>query len=88
MRNTSNNVQADKLINQTAASNETEFVDDSDSRSAPSYTFYAPQKILQRSKFVLDMSRAVMEYLQEWLNVKYPLAKLGMTNSTTKSFEN
>lgn len=48
-----------------------------DSRTAPSYTFYAPKKILLKSGFVLQMSRNVLEYLQDWLNVRYPLAKLG-----------
>lgn len=52
--------------------------DDSEVRSAPSYTFYAPDKILKGSHIVLQTSRDVLEYLQVWLNVKYPLAKLGM----------
>lgn len=73
------NGHTDRPINRTIPLNETEFIDDTDIRTAPSYTFYAPQKILQRSKFVLDMSRDVLEYLQDWLNVKYPLAKLGRT---------
>lgn len=77
LRNTTNNGSADKSINRTLSSNETEMIDESELRTAPSYTFYAPQKILQRSTFVLQMSRDVLEYLQEWLNVKYPLAKLG-----------
>lgn len=64
-------------MNRTLSSNETEVIDESELRTAPSYTFYAPQKILQRSTFVLQMSRDVLEYLQEWLNVKYPLVKLG-----------
>lgn len=77
VKNISANALTDKLLNRTAGSNETDLIDESDIRTAPSYTFYAPQKILQRSKFVLDMSRDVLEYLQDWLNVKYPLAKLG-----------
>lgn len=79
VKNISANALADKMINRTAASNESDIIDDTELRTAPSYTFYAPQKILQRSKFVLDMSRDVLEYLQDWLNVKYPLAKLGMS---------
>lgn len=75
-RNTSGNA-LEKSTNRTLASNETDVLDDFDSRTAPSYTFYAPRKILQRSGFVLQMSRDVLEYLQDWLNVKYPLAKLG-----------
>lgn len=77
VKNISANGHTDRPINRTTPLNETEFIDDTDIRTAPSYTFYAPQKILQRSKFVLDMSRDVLEYLQDWLNVKYPLAKLG-----------
>lgn len=77
VKSTTDNKHIDKSQNRTAGSNETELVDDADVRTAPSYTFYAPQKILQRSKFVLDMSRDVLEYLQDWLAVKYPLAKLG-----------
>lgn len=77
LRNTTNNGSADKSMNRTLSSNETEVIDESELRTAPSYTFYAPQKILQRSTFVLQMSRDVLEYLQEWLNVKYPLVKLG-----------
>lgn len=77
VKNTTAIGHGDKTHNRTAGSNETELVDDSELRTAPSYTFYAPQKILQRSKFVLDMSRDVLEYFQDWLAVKYPLAKLG-----------
>lgn len=77
VKNISGNGHTDRPVNRTTPLNETEFIDDTDIRTAPSYTFYAPQKILQRSKFVLDMSRDVLEYLQDWLNVKYPLAKLG-----------
>lgn len=68
---------ASAAINRTNGHNETGIYDDSELRTAPSYTFYAPQKILQRSGFVLQMSRDVLEYLQDWLNVKYPLTKLG-----------
>lgn len=80
---TTNGSTLDKSLNRTILSNETEIIDDADVRTAPSYTFYAPQKILQRSTFVLQMSRDVLEYLQDWLNVKYPLAKLGMINTHT-----
>lgn len=77
VKNISANGHVDRPLNRTTLLNETELIDDTDVRTAPSYTFYAPQKILQRSKFVLDMSRDVLEYLQDWLSVKYPLAKLG-----------
>lgn len=45
--------------------------------TAPSYTFYASRKILERSGFVLHTSRDVLEFLQAWLGVAYPLVKLG-----------
>lgn len=45
--------------------------------TAPSYTFYASRKILERSGFVLHTSRDVLEFLQTWLGVAYPLVKLG-----------
>lgn len=50
--------------------------DDGVIRTAPSYTFYATRKVLGRSGFVLHTSRDVLEYLQSWLGVAYPLAKL------------
>lgn len=77
-RHTSTNGNNDRAPNRTIALNETDPMDDPNAKTAPSYTFYAPQKILQRSTFVLEMSRDVLEYLQDWLGVKYPLAKLGM----------
>lgn len=43
---------------------------------APSYTFYAPRELLQRSSFILHTSRDVLEYLQTWLEVSYPLTKV------------
>lgn len=61
-------------INPSNTSNDTSL--DGDARTAPSYTFYAPKKILQKSGFVLQMSRNVLEYLQNWLDVRYPIAKL------------
>lgn len=51
--------------------------DDGEIRTAPSYTFYASEKILNESSFVLNTSRDVLEYLQDWLNVRYPFTKLG-----------
>lgn len=76
-RHTNGNAAAERAPNRTNVSNETELTDDPNVRTAPSYTFYAPQKILQRSTFVLQTSRDVLEYLQDWLGVRYPLAKLG-----------
>lgn len=52
--------------------------DDGEIRTAPSYTFYASEKILNESSFVLNTSRDVLEYLQDWLNVRYPFTKLGL----------
>lgn len=43
---------------------------------APSYTFYAPRDLLPRSSFILHTSRDVLEYLQTWLEVSYPLTKV------------
>ncbi|XP_073815531.1 endoplasmic reticulum aminopeptidase 2 isoform X1 [Musca autumnalis] len=43
---------------------------------APSYTFYAPRELLPRSSFILHTSRDVLEYLQTWLEVSYPLTKV------------
>lgn len=51
-------------------------IDDGVIRSAPSYTFYAPEFILPRTKFMLHTSRDILEHLQQWLNVPYPLSKL------------
>lgn len=45
-------------------------------RRAPTYTFYAPNELLQRSSFILHTSRDVLEYLQTWLDVSYPLTKV------------
>lgn len=44
--------------------------------TAPSYTIYAPPAVLQRAGFVLHTCRDVLEYLQTWLGVAYPLPKL------------
>lgn len=44
--------------------------------SAPSYTFYASKETLAKSRFILHTSRDVLEYLQHWLGVAYPLPKL------------
>lgn len=45
-------------------------------RTAPSYTFYAPENILSKTKFILHTSRDILEHLQNWLNVPYPFTKL------------
>lgn len=42
----------------------------------PMYTFYAQSDLLDRSDFILNTSRSIMEYLQNWLNVTYPLSKI------------
>lgn len=44
--------------------------------SAPSYTFYASKDTLPKSHFILHTSRDVLEYLQMWLGVPYPLSKV------------
>lgn len=43
---------------------------------APSYTFYAANDTLKKTKFILYTSRDVLEHLQVWLGVHYPLDKL------------
>ncbi|XP_062123522.1 LOW QUALITY PROTEIN: endoplasmic reticulum aminopeptidase 2 [Drosophila sulfurigaster albostrigata] len=45
-------------------------------KRAPSYTFYAPRDLLPRSSFILHTSRDVLEYLQTWLDISYPLTKV------------
>lgn len=45
-------------------------------KRAPSYTFYAPRDLLIRSSFILHTSRDVLEYLQTWLDISYPLTKV------------
>ncbi|KAL9891800.1 endoplasmic reticulum aminopeptidase 2 isoform X2 [Glossina fuscipes] len=45
-------------------------------KRAPSYTFYAPRDLLPRSSFILHTSREVLEYMQTWLEVSYPLTKV------------
>lgn len=42
----------------------------------PIYTFYAQNELLDRSDFILNTSRSILEYLQTWLNVTYPLSKI------------
>lgn len=79
---------ASAATNRTNAHVDASAFDENEVRTAPSYTFYAPQKILQRSGFVLQMSRDVLEYLQDWLNVKYPLTKLGESLDSTSTRDN
>lgn len=79
---------ASAALNRTNGHNDTSAYYENEVRTAPSYTFYAPQKILQRSGFVLQMSRDVLEYLQDWLNVKYPLTKLGEFANRIQFFGN
>jgi aminopeptidase N len=50
--------------------------DDGIIRTAPSYTFYAPENILSKTRFILHTSRDILEHLQNWLNVPYPFSKL------------
>lgn len=42
-------------------------------KSAPSYTFYATETLLPKTKFILETSRNILEHLQQWLNVSYLL---------------
>lgn len=45
-------------------------------KRGPAYTFYAQSELLDRSDFILNTSRSILEYLQTWLNVTYPLSKI------------
>lgn len=94
---TTNNNSAQQLANATLAKttitnqNNTNSSDvnknnENDIKTAPSYTFYASRKILERSGFVLHTSRDVLEHLQEWFGVAYPLAKLGNPHIYLKCF--
>lgn len=56
--------------------NMTHLRDDGSIGTAPSYTFYAPEDVLPKTKFILHTSRDILEHLQLWLNVPYPLSKL------------
>lgn len=44
---------------------------------APSYTFYCAQEYMENGKDILLISRRILEFFQPWLNVQYPLSKLG-----------
>lgn len=52
-------------------------INDTNLHRAPYYTFYSSRNTLQKYDFVLNTSRDVLEYLQTWLGVLYPLDKLG-----------
>uniref|UniRef100_A0A182NN63 Aminopeptidase n=1 Tax=Anopheles dirus TaxID=7168 RepID=A0A182NN63_9DIPT len=45
-------------------------------RTAPAYSFYAPETHISKGSFILHTSRDILEYLQQWLSVAYPLSKL------------
>ncbi|XP_055637883.1 endoplasmic reticulum aminopeptidase 2 isoform X2 [Toxorhynchites rutilus septentrionalis] len=45
-------------------------------KTAPAYSFYAPKPYVDKGSFVLHTSRDILEYLQQWLGVAYPLSKL------------
>ncbi|XP_052861884.1 thyrotropin-releasing hormone-degrading ectoenzyme isoform X2 [Anopheles cruzii] len=45
-------------------------------RTAPAYSFYAPETHIGKGSFILHTSRDILEYLQQWLSVAYPLSKL------------
>uniref|UniRef100_A0A182YP00 Uncharacterized protein n=1 Tax=Anopheles stephensi TaxID=30069 RepID=A0A182YP00_ANOST len=45
-------------------------------RTAPAYSFYAPETHIAKGSFILHTSRDILEYLQQWLSVAYPLSKL------------
>lgn len=68
--NETNGKNHDKITNETNLDGDLEI------RTAPSYTFYASRGFISKSGFVLQTSRDVLEYLQTWLGVAYPLVKL------------
>ncbi|XP_058124013.1 aminopeptidase N [Anopheles ziemanni] len=45
-------------------------------KTAPAYSFYAPETHIAKGTFILHTSRDILEYLQQWLSVAYPLSKL------------
>lgn len=65
-----------KSENQVKEENHGIVADDGVIRSAPSYTFYAPEEILPKTKFILHTSRDILEHLQMWINVPFPFSKL------------
>lgn len=44
---------------------------------ATSYTFYCAQEYIENGKDILLISRRILEFFQPWLDVQYPLSKLG-----------
>ncbi|XP_058449769.1 endoplasmic reticulum aminopeptidase 2 isoform X1 [Malaya genurostris] len=56
--------------------NHTSANDALDIKTAPAYSFYAPKPCVDKGNFVLHTSRDILEYLQQWLGVAYPLSKL------------
>ncbi|XP_055613354.1 endoplasmic reticulum aminopeptidase 2 [Uranotaenia lowii] len=56
--------------------NHTSASDTLDIKTAPAYSFYAPSPYVDKGSFVLHTSRDILEYLQQWLGVAYPLSKL------------
>lgn len=65
-----------KSENQVKEENHGIVADDGVIRSAPSYTFYAPEEILPKTRFILHTSRDILEHLQMWINVPFPFSKL------------
>ncbi|EDS40362.1 alanyl aminopeptidase [Culex quinquefasciatus] len=57
-------------------SNHTSAADALEIKTAPAYSFYAPKSYVDKGSFVLHTSRDILEYLQQWLGVAYPLSKL------------
>ncbi|XP_055534646.1 endoplasmic reticulum aminopeptidase 2 isoform X2 [Wyeomyia smithii] len=59
-----------------ADGNHTSANDTLEIKTAPAYSFYAPKPYVDKGSFVLHTSRDILEYLQQWLGVAYPLSKL------------
>jgi hypothetical protein len=51
---------------------ENQHIDDTECcKTAPSYTFYATESVLPKTKFILETSRSILESLQSWLDVSF-----------------
>ncbi|XP_029723553.2 endoplasmic reticulum aminopeptidase 2 isoform X1 [Aedes albopictus] len=69
-------VQGNHTNGNGTESNHTIASDALEIKTAPAYSFYAPQPYVDKGSFVLYTSRDILEYLQQWLGVAYPLSKL------------
>lgn len=71
----SNGNLAQAVVDQALVSSESKAEDNTP--KAPSYTFYCAQEYIENGKDILLISRRILEFFQPWLDVQYPLSKLG-----------